>query len=89
MAALEEMASTNVTDNTASRANALLERLQKGNIILGLLLGQEILMMLEGLNVSLQGRGKTISGMLKSVDYTRQGFISLRTDAGCWIYGHL
>ncbi len=81
LTALEEMASSNVTDNTASRANGLLERLEKGNTILGLLLGQELLMRLEGLNLSLQARGKAISGMLKAVDYTKQGFLSLRTDA--------
>ncbi|XP_070403865.1 zinc finger MYM-type protein 1-like [Nothobranchius furzeri] len=88
LAALEEMASTNLTDSTASKANGLLDRLEKGNTILGLLLGQEILMMLEDLNLSLQARGKTISGMLKAVEYTRQGFLSLRTnDSFMSIYG--
>ncbi|XP_070406844.1 zinc finger MYM-type protein 1-like [Nothobranchius furzeri] len=88
LAALEEMASTNLTDSTASKANGLLDRLEKGNTILGLLLGQEILMMLEDLNLSLQARGKTISGILKAVEYTRQGFLSLRTnDSFMSIYG--
>ncbi|XP_070405200.1 uncharacterized protein [Nothobranchius furzeri] len=82
------MASTNLTDSTASKANGLLDRLEKGNTILGLLLGQESLVMLEDLNLSLQARGKTISGMLKAVEYTRQGFLSLRTnDSFTGIYG--
>lgn len=81
LSALEEMASAKVTDNTPSRANGVLQRLEKGNTVLGLLLGQELITRLEGLNLSLQARGKTISGMLKAVDYVRQGFLSLRTDA--------
>ncbi|KAK0144467.1 Zinc finger MYM-type protein 1 [Merluccius polli] len=81
LSALEEMASAKVTDNTAPRANGVLQRLEKGNAILGLLLGQELITRLEGLNLSLLARGKTISGMLKAVDYVRQGFLSLRTDA--------
>ncbi len=44
MASTLRQASSNVTDNTASRANGLLERLEKGNTILCLLLGQELLM---------------------------------------------
>lgn len=81
LAALEEMASTNVTYNTASRVNGLLERLANNNNYNTTLLGQE-LMSLGGLNWSLQARGNIISGMLKDVDYTRQGFFWLWNDAG-------
>ena len=82
LSALEEMASAaKVTDNTASRANGVLQKLENGNTVLGLLLRQEVITRLEGLNSSLQARGKTISGMLKAVEYVRQGFLSLRADA--------
>ncbi|CAL8398013.1 unnamed protein product [Boreogadus saida] len=69
LSALEEMASAKVTDNTASRANGVLQRLENGNTVLGLLLAQELITKLKGLNLSLQAREKTISGVLKAVDY--------------------
>ncbi len=57
---------------TASRANGLLERFQKGTTVLGLFLAKEVMMGLEGLNTSLQGRGKTVGGMLSAVDCVKK-----------------
>lgn len=54
--ALEEMASGK--SDSASRANGLLEGLQKGNVVLGLLLALEVTEELECLNKSLQSRSK-------------------------------
>ncbi len=60
------------TSDTASRANGLLERFQKGTTVLGLFLAKEVMMGLEGLNTSLQGRGKTVGGMLSAVDCVKK-----------------
>ena len=78
LAALEEMASEKLAV-TAPRASGLLDQFQKGNTVLGLLLGQDILLKLEGLNESLQGRAVTISGMLQAVDCTKKAFVAQRT----------
>lgn len=79
LAALEEMASSNTSD-TASRANGLHERFQKGTTVLGLFLAKEVMMGLEGLNTSLQGRGKTVGGMLSAVACVKKHFQSQRTE---------
>ncbi len=79
LAALEEMASSNTSD-TASRANGLHERFQKGTAVLGLFLAKEVMMGLEGLNTSLQGTGKTVGGMLSAVDCVKKHFQSQRTE---------
>ncbi len=76
LAALEEMASS----DTASRANGLHERFQKGTTVLGLFLAKEVMMGLEGLNTSLQGRGKTVGGMLSAVACVKKHFQSQRTE---------
>ncbi len=73
------MASSNTSD-TASRANGLHERFQKGTTVLGLFLAKEVMMGLEGLNTSPQGRGKTIGGMLSTVDCVKKHFQSQRTE---------
>ncbi len=79
LAALEEMASSNTSD-TASRANGLYERFQKGTTVLGLFLAKEVMMGLEGMNTSLQGRGKKVGGMLSAVDCVKKHFQSQRTE---------
>ncbi len=98
LAALEEMASSNTSD-TASRANGLHERFQKGTTVLGLFLAKEVMMGLEGLNTSLQGRGKTVGGMLSAVDCVKKT-LSEPTNRrsihhslhqcnwSCYIFGH-
>ncbi len=85
LAALEEMASSNTSD-TASRANGLHERFQKGTTVLGLFLVKEVMMGLEGLNTSPQGRGKTIGGMLSAVDCVKKHFQSQRTEEAFTVY---
>ena len=77
MAALEGLDSSKGV--TAPRASGLLDHLQKGNTVLGLILWHDILLQLEGLNKSLQGRAVTICGMLEAVDCTRKAFVAQRT----------
>lgn len=63
--ALEEMASGKL--DSATRANGLLERFQKGSVVLGLLLALEVTEELECLNKFLQSRSQTVNGMFASV----------------------
>ncbi|XP_016419414.1 zinc finger MYM-type protein 1-like [Sinocyclocheilus rhinocerous] len=79
LTALEKMASSS-THDTASKANGLRERFQKGNTVLGLLLTQDIMIGLEGLNTSLQGREATVGGMLSAVECVKNGFQNKRSD---------
>ncbi|KAK0144264.1 Zinc finger MYM-type protein 1 [Merluccius polli] len=79
MAALEEMAAVKGSVS-APRARGLLDHFNKGTTILGLVLGQEIFLKLEGLNRSLQGRAVTIGGMLKAVECTKKALVAGRTD---------
>ncbi|KAK0150996.1 hypothetical protein N1851_007869 [Merluccius polli] len=79
MAALEEMAAVKGSVS-APRARGLLDHFNKGTTILGLVLGQEIFLKLEGLNRSLQGRAVTIGGMLKAVECTKKAVVAGRTD---------
>ena len=43
------------------------------------LLAKEVMMGLEGLNTSLQGRGKTVGGMLSAVECVKKHFQSQRS----------
>ena len=80
LAALEELASTKGV--TAPRASGLLDYPQKANTVLGLILGQDILLQLEGLNKSLEGKA-TIGGMLQAFDCTRKAFVAKRRSEKC------
>ena len=51
-----------------ARANGLLERSGKGKTVLGLHLALEVNVELESLNMSLQSRTETISGMRSAVE---------------------
>lgn len=67
LCSLEEMSS--VGSQNGTRANGLLDRFQKGNTVLGLLVASEVLGELECLNKSLQKQSQTIKGMQAAVDY--------------------
>lgn len=67
LCSLEEMSS--VGSQNGTRANGLLDRFQKGNTVLGLLVASEALGELECLNKSLQKQSQTIKGMQAAVDY--------------------
>lgn len=75
--ALEEMASGK--SDSASRTNGLLERLQKVNVVLGLLLALEVTEELECLNKSLQSRTQTVDGMLAAVTCIKESIANKRT----------
>ena len=75
--ALEEMASGK--SDSASRANGLLERWQKGNVVLGLLLALEVTEELECLNKALQSRTQAVNGMLAAVTCVKESIAEKRT----------
>ena len=75
--ALEELVSGK--SDSASRANGLLERLQKGNVVLGLLLALEVTEELECLNKSLQSLTQTVNGMLAAVTCVKESIAEKRT----------
>lgn len=58
-----------LVSQNGTRANGLLDRFQKGNTVLGLLVASEVLGKLECLNKSLQKQSQTIKGMQAAVDY--------------------
>jgi len=74
---VKEMASGK--SDSASRANGLLERLQKGNVVLGLLLALEVTEELECLNKALQSRTQTVNGMLAAVTCVKESIAEKRT----------
>ena len=74
---LEEMASGK--SDSASRANGLLERLQKGHVVLGILLVLEVTEELECLNKALQSRTQTVDGMLVAVTCVKESIAEKRT----------
>jgi len=75
---LEEMASTG--SESATKANGLLDRFQKGNTVLGLHLALEVLEEMECLNKSLQRRTTTITGMQTAVEYVKTALHKKRTE---------
>lgn len=79
LAALEEMASDK-RSVSAPRARGLLVHFHKGTTVLGLVMGQDILLKLEGLDKSLQGRAVSIGGMLQAVDCTKKAFMAKSTN---------
>ena len=62
---LQEMAS-GVTD-TATKANGLLDRFQKGKVFLGLTMAAKPVAILEQLNSALQAKSANVSGMVEAV----------------------
>lgn len=76
---LEEMASTGGSE-TATKANGLLDRFQRGNTVLGLHLALEVLQEMECLNKSLQKRTITVAGMQAAVDYVKTALQEKRTE---------
>lgn len=68
---LEEMAST-AGSETATKANGVLDRFQKGNRVLELHLALEVFEEIECLNKSLQKQTSTVSRMCVAVDYVKK-----------------
>lgn len=76
---LEEMAASGSSD-TCRTARGLLERFQKGQVVLGLFLASQVLEHLECLNRSLQSKTATVTGMMAAVDCVRKTFQVKRSD---------
>ena len=75
---LQEMAS-GVT-NTATKANGLLDRFQKGKVFLGLTMAAKPVAILEQLNSALQAKSANVSGMVEAVKTSSTHISIQRTD---------
>ena len=75
---LQEMAS-GVTD-TATKANGLLDRFQKGKVFLGLTMAAKPVAILEQLNSALQAKSANVSGMVEAVKTSSTHISVQRTD---------
>ncbi len=76
---LEEMAASGSSD-TCKTARGLLERFQKGQVLLGLFLASQVLEELECLNRSLQSKTTSVPGILAAVDCVRKTIQVKRSD---------
>ena len=79
LASLDEI-SNELDGETAATAGTLLNVFLKKNTLLALHIASPILKQLENLNGSLQGREKTVSGMLRSVSAITDRFTVLRSE---------
>lgn len=80
LASLEDV-SNELDGETAATASTLLSVFLKKNTLIALCIASPILKQLENLNGSLQGREKTLSGMLRSVDAIIERFKALRSES--------
>jgi len=69
-----------VSSEPATKARGLLAHFQAGKLLLGLKLALPVFSVLEELNVSLQARNATISGMLQAVNNVHGYLTQLRSD---------
>ncbi|XP_061561827.1 BAH and coiled-coil domain-containing protein 1 isoform X3 [Phycodurus eques] len=76
LSALDDMAASQ--SDSASLAEGLCVRLQKGNIVLGLLLALDVISELEVLNTALQNKSQTMEGILSVVSLVQDGLKSKR-----------
>ena len=76
---LNEMAEVGVTE-TATKANGLLDRFQKGHTLLGLKITAKPVALLEQLNGALQGKSAYVSGMLEDVKISSEHIKAQRSD---------
>ena len=68
-----------VTD-TATKANSLLDRFQKGKVFLGLTMAAKPVAILEQLNSALQAKSANVSGMVEAVKTSSTHISVQRTD---------
>ncbi len=78
LVSLEEMAKS--ASRTASTASGLFEHFSKGKTVLGLTLASAVVGELECLNISLQKKTQTVSGMQDAVDCVRSYLQGKRND---------
>ncbi len=79
MLSLEEMAASGSFE-TCKTARGLLERVQKGQILLSLALASEVLKELEYLSCSLQSKTVSVAGMLAAADCVKKEIQVKRSD---------
>ncbi len=78
LGSLEEMAKS--TSKTASTASGLFQHFSKGKTVLGLTLASAVVGELECLNISLQKKTQTVSGMQAALNHVRSSLKGKRND---------
>ncbi|CAL8349622.1 unnamed protein product [Arctogadus glacialis] len=82
----EEM-SQSTTMEMSARASGLHKSFLRGNAILGIILAEDVMAVMEELNISLQQRSQTTSGMLAAVDHVKRGIQAKRSEVHFdWLY---
>ncbi len=79
LTATEEMSKSTIMEISA-KASGLHDRFLRGNTILGIVLAEDVLSVLEELNISLQQRSQTTSGMLAAVEHLTRGIQDKRSE---------
>ena len=86
LTATEEM-SQSTTMEMSARASGLHKSFLRGNTILGIILAEDVMAVMEELNISLQQRSQTTSGMLAAVDHVKRGLQAKRSEVHFdWLY---
>ncbi|CAL8373263.1 unnamed protein product [Arctogadus glacialis] len=86
LTATEEM-SQSTTMEMSARASGLHKSFLRGNAILGIILAEDVMAVMEELNISLQQRSQTTSGMLAAVDHVKRGIQAKRSEVHFdWLY---
>ncbi|KAJ1089934.1 hypothetical protein NDU88_003074 [Pleurodeles waltl] len=76
----EQLSTSKSSGDVSARARGLLAHFQRGTTVLGLQIALQILQLLECLNIAMQGRQQTISGLLASVNVVKSAILKLRND---------
>ncbi|KAJ1136891.1 hypothetical protein NDU88_003305 [Pleurodeles waltl] len=77
---VEQLSTSKSSGDVSARARALLAHFQRGTTVLGLQIALQILQLLECLNIAMQGRQQTISGLLAAVNVAKSAILKLRND---------
>ncbi|KAJ1138377.1 hypothetical protein NDU88_004764 [Pleurodeles waltl] len=77
---LEQLSTSKSSGDVSARARGLLAHFQRGTTVLGLQIALQILQLLECLNIAMQGRQQTISGLLAAVNVAKSAILKLRND---------
>ncbi|CAL8345955.1 unnamed protein product [Arctogadus glacialis] len=86
LTATEEMSQSTTMEMSAG-ASGLHKSFLRGNAILGIILAEDVMAVMEELNISLQQRSQTTSGMLAAVDHVKRGIQAKRSEVHFdWLY---
>ncbi|KAJ1185179.1 hypothetical protein NDU88_001973 [Pleurodeles waltl] len=76
---LEQLSTSKSSGDVSARARGLPAHFQKGTTVLGLQIALQVLQLLECMNIALQGRQQTISGLLAAVNVAKSAILKLRS----------